>query len=63
MSTISYTRHGDYLLPDIILNAPPEEFAEPITRYGAMRRTYLKTHRPVLYSTLLLGGVRFCISA
>jgi len=55
MALIDYERHGDYLIPCIILNEPPPELAEPITRYGAIRRTYLKTHRPIEYSALLLS--------
>ena len=54
MNSISYSRHGDYYLPDIFLNEPPRELADPITKYGAMRRSYLKTHRPILYNKLLL---------
>ena len=54
MSSISYSRHGDYLLRDIILSDPPRELAELITKYGAMRRSFLKEHRPITYSRLLL---------
>lgn len=54
MSSISYSRHGDYFLPDIILSDPPRELAEPITKYGAMRRSFLKEHHPITYSRLLL---------
>jgi hypothetical protein len=54
MNTISYSRHGDYLLPDIILNEPPPGLTAPLGRYGRMRRTYLKEHRPIHYNTLLL---------
>ena len=55
MALIDYERHGDYLSPCIILNEPPPELVEPITKYGAMRRLYLKTHRPIEYSSLLLS--------
>ena len=55
MALIDYTRHGDYLIPNIILNEPPREQTEPITRYGAMRRSYLKEHRPITYTRLLLS--------
>jgi len=54
MNTITYSRHGNYLLPDIILNEPPKELAEPITKYGAMRRSHLHEHRPIAYTRLLL---------
>ena len=55
MARIDYERHGDYLVPYIILNEPPPELTEPITRYGAIRRSYLKTHRLIEYSALLLS--------
>jgi hypothetical protein len=55
MSSISYSRVGDYLIPNIILNEPPRELTEPITKYGAMRRSLLKEHRPITYSRLLLS--------
>ena len=54
MLNISYTRRGDYLLPDIKLNEPPPGLAEPLTKYGIMRRSFLKEHRTITYNTLLL---------
>ena len=42
----------EYLLPAITLRDPPN--AEPLTKYGLMRRSYLKDHRPILYNKLLL---------
>jgi hypothetical protein len=55
MALIDYTLHGDYYLPNIVLNEPPRELTEPITKYGAMRRSFLKTHRPITYNRLLLS--------
>ena len=54
---ISYTRVGDYLLPNIILseNPPPDGHDEPLGRYARMRRAFLREHRPILYNTLLLS--------
>ena len=52
MSNINYFRCGDYLLPGITLNDPPNP--EPLGRYARMRRAYLKEHRPILYNRLLL---------
>jgi hypothetical protein len=52
---ISYHRCGDYLLPGIALSDPPWELTEPITRYGAMRRAFLREHRPITYSRLSLA--------
>ncbi len=50
---IKYIRRGDYLLPNIVLSDPPG--APPLGRYGLMRKTFLKEHKPVLYNQLLLS--------
>jgi len=52
MPKIDYIPAGEYLLPAIALRDPPD--AEPLTKYGRMRRLYLKNHRPILYKQLLL---------
>jgi len=58
MSSISYERVGDYLLPAIVLRDPLPDGVEanvnPLGRYARMRRTFLKEHRPIQYNTLLL---------
>ena len=51
-SNLNYTQTGDYLLPNLTLNQP----RKPLGKYGRLRRTYLKDHRPVLYNTMLLSG-------
>jgi hypothetical protein len=51
-SNLNYTQTGDYLLPNLTLNQPQK----PLGKYGRLRRTYLKDHRPVLYNTMLLNG-------
>ena len=51
-SSLNYTKIGDYLLPNLTLNQP----RKPLGKYGRLRRTYLKDHRPVLYNTMLLNG-------
>ena len=48
--TLAYRRTGDYLIPNITL----AEFHGEIGHYGRMRREYLKEHRPILYSDLIL---------
>ena len=53
---ISYSQCGDYLIPNLVL---PEEEQQPIGKYGRMRKRYLKEHRPVLYSNMLLKGKLF----
>ena len=54
MPELTYTRVGDYLLPDIVLKEPPRELTEPIGKYGRMHRAYLKEHSPILYTQLVL---------
>ena len=51
-SNLNYTQTGDYLLPNLTLHQPKT----PLGKYGRLRRTYLKDHRPVLYNTMLLNG-------
>ena len=49
---LTYTKRGDYLLPNITLSDPPD--APPLGRYGVLHKRYLQEHRPILYSRLLL---------
>ena len=48
---ISYTLHGDYYLPDLIL--PEEEDNRPIGKWGSMHKSYLQQHKRVFYNTLV----------
>ena len=49
----TYHQEGDYLIPNLAL---PEEPDYQIGKYGRMRRSYLKAHRPVLYANFLTSG-------
>ena len=49
---MKYIKNGDYLIPDLRLNAQPI----PLGKYGRMRKQYLQEHRPVLWNRLLLKG-------
>ncbi len=49
----TYRQEGDYLIPNLAL---PDEPEYQIGKYGRMRRSYLKEHRPVLYANLLTSG-------
>jgi len=51
MKKLTYTRVGDYYIPDLKLAEQPDK---PIGKYGRMRQRYLKEHRSVLYNSLLL---------
>ena len=49
---MSYTLHGDYYLPDLVLREK-----EPIYgKYGMLRKQFLKEHRSAGYQYLLLTG-------
>ena len=50
---ITYTKHGDYYLPDLAL---PEEEPATYGRFGRMRFKYLKEHRRGIYTSLLTSG-------
>ena len=51
MSELTYSRCGDYYIPDLKLS---EQSEAPIDKYGRMRQRYLKEHRSGLYSSLVL---------
>ena len=49
----TYRQEGDYLIPNLSL---PDEPDYQIGKYGRIRRSYLKAHRPVLYANYLTSG-------
>ena len=53
---LTYTRYGDYYIPNIKLS-----YTEPIewNRFSRRAHTYLKEHRPILYSDLILSEQLF----
>ena len=48
---ITYTRVGDYYLPNL---AAPE--SPKVGRWGMLRFSYLRNHREALYTTMLMQG-------
>ena len=54
MKEITYTKQGDYLIPDLTL---PEQPELTLGRWSQMRRTYLKQHHKILYYNLLTKGI------
>jgi len=52
MSKLTYLRCGDYDIPNLKLSEQPET---SIGKYGRMRKSYLKEHRPILYNQLLMS--------
>ena len=55
-NTLTYTQKGDILIPDLTLGEQPDR---DLGKYGRMRRTYLKEHRPGLFNRLTLRGTLF----
>ena len=53
MREITYSRQGDYLIPDLTLPTEPEL---PLGRYALMHRDYLEKHKRVTYLNLLTSG-------
>ena len=51
MKELTYSCCGDYYIPDLKLS---EQAETSIGKYGRMRKRYLKTHRPILYNSLIL---------
>lgn len=51
MNELTYSKNGDYFIPEIALS---EQAAKPLGKYGRLRRTYLQEHRQVLFNHLVL---------
>ena len=53
---IQYHKSGDYYLPNLTIE---DQEIQPLGKYGRMRKRYLKEHRPVLYTNLLLAEKQY----
>ena len=53
MAEITYTRQGDYNLPNLL---PPQEEPVPHGKYALLRKKFLKEHRRIAYTNLLTSG-------
>ena len=53
MNEITYTKQGDYLIPDLTLPTEPEI---QLGRYALMHRDYLEQYKRVTYLNLLTSG-------
>ena len=52
----SYMKVGDYLLPNLMIDEIEQRY---IGKYGRLHKRYLKEHRRVLYTNLLVTGKLF----
>ena len=55
MAELTYTKVGDYYIPNLILDEEPEQDVF-YRKYGTLRRDYLQEHRPMLWATLVNSG-------
>lgn len=49
---LTYTKNGEYWIPDLTAAEQPME----LSKYGRMREWFLKEHRTITYNNLLLSG-------
>lgn len=52
MNELTYTRSGDYWIPNLSLS---QQETQPLGKYGRLRKKYLQEHRPVLWNSLILS--------
>lgn len=52
-NSLCYKLQGDYYIPRLVLD---EAGTSPIGMWGRKHQQYLKEHRPMLYSNLILSG-------
>ena len=52
-NNLTYKTSGEFQVPDLSLRENPQ--SQPLGKYGRMRQTYLREHRPVLWNSLLLS--------
>ena len=55
MAELTYTRVGDYYIPNLILDEEPEQDVF-YGKYSDLRRDYLQEHRPGLWMVLVNSG-------
>ena len=57
MTELTYTKNGDYRIPDLKLSEEPE--SKPLGKYGMLRKTYIQEHRPILWNQMILSETLF----
>ena len=53
---LTYTKVGDYWIPDLMLDGTDEEEQMPLGKYGRMRQTFLQERHKGRYTSMLLTG-------
>ena len=57
MTELTYTKNGDYRIPDLKLSEEPG--SKPLGKYGMLRKTCLQEHRPILWNQMILSETLF----
>ncbi len=52
--SISYTKVGDYLLPNLKISE--EKYKENLNKYGLLRLNFIKKHKKSFYIQLMMEG-------
>ena len=50
MDELTYTKTGDYLIPDLVMDSEDET---PLGKYGMLRETFLKEHHHGTYEAII----------
>ena len=53
MMNLTYEKNGDYQIPMVAMDEQPKEV---LTKYGLMRKNFLKEHRKGIYQGMILTG-------
>lgn len=56
MAELTYTKNGDYLIPDLLMDAEDETEEMPLGKYGMLRQTFLQEHHKGTYTSMLMTG-------
>ena len=56
MAELTYTKVGDYLLPDLVMDGEDELEEMPLGKYGMLREDFLRENHSGTYTSMLLTG-------
>ena len=56
MAELTYTKVGDYLVSDLVMDGEDELEEMPLGKYGMLREDFLKEHHSGTYTSMLLTG-------
>ncbi len=56
-NNLTYKTSGEFQIPDLSLRENPQ--SQLLGKYGRMRQTYLREHRPILWNQMILSETLF----